>query len=139
MTITPYGYPGQYYPPPGTVQIGDIQVRDNTVWTPAGSCPLPGSRWSMMDHSIIERRTPTWALVVAIVLTVLFIWTLVGLLFLLFLLVKEDQVSGFVEVMVANEESRFTYRTVIPVTHRMVVPSVHNQMRHVEMMANQPQ
>lgn len=136
MTTQGQPYPGQfpapYYPSPvGYVQIGDIQVRDGTVHTPAGSCPLRGSRWMMMDHSVIERRTPVWAIVLAIVLAWFF------LLGLLFLLVKEDRVSGFVEVVVSHDENRFSYRTVVPVLHRMVVPGVHSQVRQVEMMANQ--
>ncbi|MCL2090570.1 MAG: hypothetical protein FWH11_05015 [Micrococcales bacterium] len=137
MTTQGQPYPGQYpgpYPasgPVGFVQIGDIQVRDGTVLTPAGSCPLRGSRWMMMDHSVIEQRTPVWAIVLAVVLVWFF------LLSLLFLLAKEDRVSGFVEVMVSHDENRFSYRTVVPVFNRMVVPGVHSQVRQVEMMANQ--
>ncbi|MCL2849204.1 MAG: hypothetical protein FWE61_04040 [Micrococcales bacterium] len=127
MSVMPYSP----YPQPGFLQIGDIQVRDGMVLTPVGACPLRGSRWTMIDHTRIDRRTPTWAVVMSIVgffcLTVLS---------LLFLLAKEQVVSGFVEVVVSNDEHRFTYRTVVPAVNQMVVPMVHDQMRQAEAMAN---
>ncbi len=100
------------YPPTQTaprylVQIGDIGVTDHQVVTPYGSAPLAGSRWYVEDRRYMEPYTPTWAIVLAVVgLFVVFV------LSLLFLLVKEQRVAGYLDVTVRS--GSFTGMTRIP-------------------------
>lgn len=102
-------------PPPGTpatsllpLNIGDIVVTADTVITPNGSAPLAGSHWTVVDRSITETKTPTSAIVLAIIF---FFVCLIGLLFLLS---KETTVSGFVEVTVIS--GSLSHMTQIPVS-----------------------
>jgi hypothetical protein len=76
------------------ITIGDIGVTQDTVVTPNGNGPLAGSQWIVTDRTQVESVIPTWAIVMSIV------FALACLLGLLFLLVKEQKVRGFVEVSV---------------------------------------
>lgn len=87
-------HPGRPMPEPVLVQVGDITVSEHWVVTPNGTAPLAGSQWAVRDLSYTTRYTPTWAIVLAIIG---FFFLLIGLLFLL---VKEDRVQGYVEVSV---------------------------------------
>lgn len=78
------------------IQIGDITVSEHWLVTPNGTAPLAGSQWTVRDLSHTTRHTPTWAIVLAIIG---FFFFLLGLLFLL---VKEDRVEGYVEVSVRS-------------------------------------
>jgi len=84
----------------------------------------------MADYTVHHQVMPTWALVAAIV--GLFCLPVFNLLFLL---IRVDRVSGYVEVVVSHHQ--FSHRTTIPVTNPMVVQTVYNQMYYVEMLANQ--
>jgi hypothetical protein len=89
------------------VQIGDIGVTDHEVVTPYGSAPLAGSRWYVEDRTYLEPYTPTWAIVLAVVgLFVVFV------LSLLFLLVKDHRVAGYLDVTVRS--GSFTGMTRVP-------------------------
>ncbi len=88
--------------------ISDIGVSRYWVVTPVGTALLRGSKWAIRENVQVQRLTPSWA----IVLAVLFFW--VCFLGLLFLAVKEDRVTGTVEVSVAT--SHFTYVTSMRVT-----------------------
>jgi hypothetical protein len=74
--------------------IGDIVVSPEEVITPNGVGPLVGSQWTCMDRSAIVKRMPASA----IILTVIFF--LVCFLGLLFLLIHEQVITGYVEVSV---------------------------------------
>ena len=76
------------------LSIGDIGVSRSWVVTPNGSAPLVGSQWIVQDRTITQRSIPTYAIVLAIV------FALACLLGLLFLLIKEDRMTGYVEVSV---------------------------------------
>lgn len=89
---TPAGLPAG--PEPPLAQIGDIVVSQHWVTTPNGSAPLAGSQWTVQDRSYPVQRTPTWAIVLAVLGAFFF------LLGLFFLLVKETQYEGYVEVTV---------------------------------------
>lgn len=95
--------------PAFVLTVGDIGVTPNSVVTPSGSVPLAGTMWVVEDHSWTRRRTPTWAVVFAV------IGFLVFLLGLLFLLVREDVTSGFVEVRVFAANGSFVHCATIPV------------------------
>jgi len=78
------------------LSIGDIGVSRSWVVTPNGSAPLVGSQWIVQDRTITQRSIPTYAIVLAIV------FALACLLGLLFLLIKEDRMTGYVEVSVRS-------------------------------------
>ena len=83
------GRPEQY-----VLLIGDIGVSPSWVVTPHGTAPLHGSQWSVRDWTSTREAIPTWAIVMAV------LGAAFCLLALLFLLVKEPQTTGFVEVSV---------------------------------------
>lgn len=96
----------QFQPPsPFDVVIGEIGVNREWVVTPAGSVPVKGSRWSVVDRVTVTRAIPTWAVVCAILGAV---FCLLGLLFLL---AREDQFQGTIDVTV--DADRLTYTTQI--------------------------
>lgn len=74
--------------------VGDISFTPLTIHVPGRSMPMAGSIWTVRDQSRVETRIPAWAIVLAI------IFALACLLGLLFLLVKEKTVVGYVEVEV---------------------------------------
>jgi hypothetical protein len=76
------------------VTIGDIACTQATVITPAGSYPLNGTVWLVSNNTVTTQGIPA----VAIVLCILFF--LLCFLGLLFLLMKEERTSGFVQVSV---------------------------------------
>lgn len=115
-------------PEPVVAKIGDIQVTTATVHTPVGSIPLAGTQWQVHDHWYATQRTPTWAIVVAIVgFCVLTVFSL------LFLLVKETTYVGTVQVSVSN--GAWHYVTQIPVTMQPQVQLIHEQVNYVRSLA----
>ncbi|WP_406496788.1 hypothetical protein OG936_21785 [Streptomyces sp. NBC_00846] len=99
-TMPGYGYPQQPGTPPGggvpMLTFGDITVMNDRIVTPAGTMPLKGAVWTATDLSRTEEKIPTVAIVLAIVFALL---CLVGLLFLL---MKEKQTTGFIQVSVTS-------------------------------------
>jgi hypothetical protein len=125
--VNPYPYP---YPVPEPVlaQIGDIQVTSSTVHTPTGSVALAGTHWQVNEHWYATQRTPTWAIVAAIVgFCVLTVFSL------LFLLVKETTHIGTVQVTVSNGGWRHV--TQLPVTTALQVQQIHQQVDYVRSLA----
>ena len=100
-------YPPYQATPQYLVQIGDIGVTDHQVVTPYGSAPLAGSRWYIEDHTYTQPFTPTWAIVLTVVG-----FFIVFVISLLFLLVKEHRVAGFLDVTVRS--GSFTGMTRVP-------------------------
>lgn len=76
--------------------VGDIGVSPSWIVTPHGTAPLRDSEWTVQDRTVTTQATPTWAIVLA-VLGIVFC-----LLGLLFLIVKENQTSGYTEVSVRS-------------------------------------
>ena len=101
--------PGPAAPVAGYIfQIGDVGVTTDTIVTYHGTAPLAGSSWFALDRSRAEDKLPTWAIVLAVVFAV---FCLLGLLFLL---VREREVSGHVEVRV--QSGTFWHVMQLPVT-----------------------
>jgi hypothetical protein len=131
--LEPYDSPtGGYQPaapqpqPEGDVPlgtIGEIAFSRHTVITPVGRFPIRGTVWTVNDMSRTERNTPTWAIIVAILV---FWWTC--LLGLLFLLVKEQRTTGHVQVTVQGHDRH--YSTTIMVTHPGMVGQIHQQVNY---------
>jgi hypothetical protein len=108
--------------------IGEISVTTTMVHTPVGGCPLRGSQWTAQDQWITSQKTPTWAIVLAILgFCILTIFSL------LFLLAKETVLSGVVQVTVTN--GPFTYVARIPVYDHGMAQHVHNQVNYARAMA----
>jgi hypothetical protein len=115
---------------PGTVValIGEIAVTPTTVRTPAGDIPLTNSTWQVSDFWQTEQKTPTWAIVMAIVgFCVLTVFSL------LFLLVKRTTYRGTVQVTVTNGAYQYVAR--IPVTDEAQVRHIHQQVNYVRSLA----
>lgn len=111
VPVPPQHAPAQGMPMTGgapLLSLGDITVVGDQIITPAGAMPLKGAVWNAMDMSRTEEKMPT----VAIVLAVLFF--LVCLLGLLFLLMKEKQTTGFIQVTVTSGGRH--HSTMIPAT-----------------------
>lgn len=106
---------------PVLVQLGEISVTSTTVYTPVGPMPLRGSQWAVMDQWVAQQKIPTWAIVVAIV------GSLVVCLFsLLFLLAKETVYQGGIQVTVTNGDRQYTTR--IPLYHQAQAYHLHQQV-----------
>jgi hypothetical protein len=109
-------------------QIGEIQVTSTMIRTPAGQFPLRGSRWDVSDQWVAEQKTPTWAVVLAIV--GFFCLTLLSLLFLL---AKETVYRGVVQVRVSN--GPYSYVARIPVSDQALVQHVYQQVNYVRSLS----
>lgn len=114
-------------PEPFVLTVGDIGVTRSWVSTPNGSVPLSGSQWIVTDRTSTATRIPAYAIVLAIIF---FVFCLLGLLFLL---IKETTISGYVEVSVRNGH---LYHVVqIPVHNQQTVEQVRRQVHQAQSMA----
>jgi len=113
---------------PTIAQIGDIRVTSTSVFTPVGDFALRGSRWDVQDQWLASQKTPTWAVVCAVV--GFFIVTVFSLFFLL---AKQTVYSGVVQVTVTN--GLFRYDARLPVTDQAQVQHVHTQVNYVRSLA----
>jgi hypothetical protein len=139
-TDPPYGEPGwgstepgsSWVGPPGggpvIAQIGEVQVTSTTVRTPAGEFPLRGTQWTVTDQWQTEQRTPTWAVVLAIVG-----FCVLAFFSLFFLLVKQTVFRGVVQVSIKNGPHFYVAR--IPVTEQAQVQQIHQQVNYVRSVA----
>jgi hypothetical protein len=84
--------------------IGDIDVTATTMRMPAGEVPLSGATVEVTDRQVV--RTPTWAVICAIV--GFFVVPVVSLLFLLF---RESAPTG--EVLVTITSGRLRHETLV--------------------------
>ncbi|UFS94263.1 hypothetical protein [Nocardia huaxiensis] len=118
-----------YAPAPGgfLVAIGDIAVTDTSVITPSGTFPLRGSIWTATDMSHTTERMPPYAVVLAI------IFSLACGLGLLFLLIKEQVIAGYIQVTVASE-GRF-HSAMIPVQNQHTFPMVMHQVNYARSLS----
>ncbi|MEV8103969.1 hypothetical protein [Streptomyces sp. NPDC088135] len=127
--------PGQGFPPPGAqpgpgmpgLAFGDIAVMQDQIMTPAGPMPLKGAVWTATDLSRTEEKIPTVGIVLAIVFA---LFCLVGLLFLL---MKEKQTTGFVQVSVTSGGRH--HSTMIPAVGPDTFPMVMAQLNTARAMS----
>ncbi len=116
-------------PQPGFVfQIADIGVTNDTIVTPSGNAPLAGSVWVGLDYTRTVDKIPTWAIVMAIVFAV---FCLLGLLFLL---VKENAITGYVEIRV--QQGQFWHISHVPVNSRASVDHLMMQIAQAQAFAS---
>jgi len=112
---------------PLLVTIGDIGFSQNWVVAPHGAAPLAGTQITVDDHTHSVSKTPTWAIVVAI-LGVFFFF-----LSLLFLLVRETEISGYLLVTVRNGELEFS--STIPVSSALQVQEFQGRAIYARKLA----
>ena len=119
-------------PPPGgsgvVFQIGDIGITHDTIITPNGNAPLSGSSWILTDQSRTEEKTPSIAIVLAILL---FLVCFIGLLFLL---MKETRTTGYAEVRV--QSGGLLHMTQIPVNSPYEVAQLRSMVGQAQSMAH---
>ena len=96
---------------PLLVTIGDIGFSENWVVTPLGTAPIAGTELVVTDLTTTVSRTPTWALVVAIAGVFFFF------LSLLFLLVRDRETTGYLQIVVRNGDLFHT--TMIPISSEL--------------------
>ncbi|MER5848533.1 hypothetical protein ABT126_16105 [Streptomyces sp. NPDC002012] len=130
-TMPGYGFPQQPGALPGggvpMLTFGDIAVMNDQIVTPAGTMPLKGAVWTATDLSRTEEKIPTVAIVLAIVFALL---CLVGLLFLL---MKEKQTTGFIQVSVTSGGRH--HSTMIPAMGPETFPMVMAQLNTARAMS----
>ena len=113
---------------PYVLVIGDIGVTgDGQVVTPNGAGPLKGSQWIVHDQTVRTTGIPAYAIVLAIV------FALACLLGLLFLLIKEDRISGFITVNVRT--GKLSHTTQIPAIGAQTYPQVSALVSHAQTLA----
>jgi hypothetical protein len=109
--------------------IGDIGVSQSWIVTPNGKAPLKDSQWIVLDHTRTETKIPPYAIVLAI------IFALACLIGLLFLLIKQTVISGYVEVSVRS--GSLAHVTQIPVSTEGTVRQVRQQVSQAQSLAAQ--
>lgn len=116
--------PGQSMPSQPMAVIGDIVVTGEAFQTPSEVFPLAEASINAMDFTQVQRKTPTWAIVLAIVGALFF---LIGLLFLL---VREDVVTGYVMVTVEGNGRRHVSQ--VPVYNAMMRNDVMSKVAYAQ-------
>jgi hypothetical protein len=109
--------------------VGDIAVTQTRVITPNGQVPLEGTTWIVTHQTTMTQATPPWAIVLAI------IFALACLLGLLFLLVKEQRISGFIQVTVQRDG--FYHATQVPISMAAQVADVEARVNYIRFLASQ--
>ncbi|MFC4334817.1 hypothetical protein [Salininema proteolyticum] len=107
---------------PILVTIGDIAVSDSEIITPAGTIRTKGAVWTVTDFSRTTSKIPTHAIVLAIIFA---LFCLIGLLFLL---MKEEETTGHVQVTVHGDGK--TYQTSLPVNHAGAAYQINQQVQY---------
>lgn len=109
--------------------IGDIGVTSEWVVTPNGNAPVGGSQWILTDMTRTESKIPTWAIICAI------LFSLACLTGLFFLLVKEQQTTGYVEVMVRS--GSLYHKTQVPISYQEQIQQVRALVSQAQTIAAQ--
>lgn len=105
------------------VQIGDISVDQQWVHTPTGWVPTAQATWTVQDLTLRTMVIPTYAIVLAIVTSVL-----TCLLGLLFLLIKEERPTGWLQVTVQGPD--FVHTTQVPVNGQDMVTDTYARVEY---------
>lgn len=118
-------------PPSGAENIlgslGDISFSQHHVYLPSGRYPIRRSMWTVRDQTHTESSIPAYAIVLAIIFAV---FCLIGLLFLL---IKENRFSGYVEVAVQGDG--FYHASQISVSHPAQVADIRRWVDYARGLA----
>lgn len=120
------GYPTGL-PEPPLAAIGDITISQDWIHTPAGTHPIRGSVWTVTDMTYQHESISTTGVVLALI----FFWFC--LLGLLFLLMKERRVGGYVQVTVQGPG--FHHATMIPATGPQSVFTAQQMVNYARSLA----
>lgn len=115
-------------PEPPLVVIGDITCTQSQVITPSGTFPIAGSQWAVTDMSMTTERMSQTGLVLALVG-----FFLVCFLSLLFLLMKDRQTTGYVQVTVRG--GGITHVCNIPAFNPGVMGDVSSRVAYARTLA----
>jgi len=126
MHTVPPGGPTEPY----LVSIGNIHATAHRVVTPAGTWPIADINVASVDQTSTTSRTPTWAVVLAIVLVWFF------LLSLLFLLARETRVQGYVAVTITTGRGH-SYVEQVPVADDRSRLEVFNRVAYLQNLIGQ--
>jgi hypothetical protein len=107
--------------------IGDITITQTEVITPAGRFPIKGSIWTVNDMTQTSESTPAYAIILAVLG---FLFCLIGLLFLL---IKERRVTGYVQVTVQG--NGVFHSTMIPARGYQTAQQVMQQVNYARSLA----
>ncbi|MHB8463375.1 MAG: hypothetical protein ACYDD7_00900 [Acidimicrobiales bacterium] len=108
---------------PVLVTVGDIIVTEHWVLTPSGPFPLAGTYWMVTNQTITTEHTPGYAIVLAVMF---FLFCLLGLLFLL---IKERRMQGFVTVTL-NGPGCY-HATQVPVVSPVQVSDIEQRVHYI--------
>jgi hypothetical protein len=118
---------GGSQPEPLLATIGDITVTQHWIYTPSGAHSIKGSVWTVADMTHWQERISPGGVVLCLV----FVWFC--LLGLLFLLMKDRTVSGYVQVTVQG--NGFHHSTMIPAVGPQTIMSVHQMVNYARSLA----
>ncbi|MDA0564268.1 hypothetical protein LG943_08005 [Streptomonospora sp. S1-112] len=132
------GYQAPYAPVPESeailTTIGDISITQTTVITPAGRFPIKGSTWNASDMTHTTTGVSTTGIVLTVISLVIFIWACgLGLLGLLFLLMKEEKTQGSVQVTVQG--NGVFHSTMVPARSPQTVMQVMQSVNYARSLA----
>ncbi|MEW1548092.1 hypothetical protein [Streptomyces tsukubensis] len=105
------------------VSIGDITVLHDTVVTPSGTMPLRGSVWNVTDMSRTEEKIPSYAIALAVVLSLF-----TCLLSLFLLLIKEKKTTGYIQATVTG--GGLHHATVVPAYNAHTFQHIMSQVNY---------
>jgi hypothetical protein len=109
---------------PVLVQLGSIGVTQHWVVTPAGSHPLGRTQWLVSNNVYPTESTPTWAIILAIVLFP------IGLLCLL---AKERGLAGYVQVSVMGPGLHQAAQ--IPVQSHFQIADIEHRVNYIRTLS----
>lgn len=109
------------------VSVGDVHATATEIITPSGTFPLNAVNVTAFDQTHTTQKTPTWAIVMAVVT---FWFALLGLLFLL---AKEQVTQGYVALTIESGGRRHTSQ--IPVSNAAQRADVMQRAAYLQQLA----
>lgn len=137
-TPSPWPAPPPFRPSPGPpsapvgpeqylVGVGDIGCSQHWAVTPSGTFPLAGSTWTVTHQVTWTERIPTRAIVLAVIF---FVFCLLGLLFLL---MKERTVQGYITVTMQCPGGY--HATQIPISSQAEIADIEARVHYIRSLA----
>ena len=111
------------------VTIGDITCTQHEVITPSGTFPIAGTQWTVTDMSVTTERMSQTGLVLALVG-----FFLICFFSLLFLLMKDRQTTGYIQVSVRGPNGA-QHVTNIPAYSPATMMDVSSRVNYARSLA----
>ncbi len=115
---------------PVLVTLGQIVANENWVTTPAGSWELKDANVTLIDQTRMESRIPVWAIVTAVI-TFLFFF-----LGLLFLLAKENVITGYITLTVTSDQGH-VFTEHVPVNSFILRDDIFGRVNYLQFLIGQ--